>query len=444
MVREAGIGWQLARLWPGSRARERQIKRQGGHARKCPLCGVHPRVLPRNRDGSLSRSRTTDAQKHAAGVMTAAQLAEHTALRRGAVTGKPDRPAERGRWPMTRGPSIPPHRPCRAAAAPGPRPCPRRGSDLLMSLSAEFDSRADRRAYARWRPWPPRCRTTMPARSSCPSWAPPGPAVTPLMMDAVVYWLAAANVRQARVGRPLPMLRFGAYGLLALTITANALGGASLAERVFLALPAALFGFLVEARTRLALYHHRAAHGDDRLRMRLWLRHPARAFAAWLWLARRSAPAFDRATAERDQLRAARDAVRLALPGRSRAIRRARAGVLRELNAGRLPAVTAVAASGLLTRPGLPELHRAALAASLGADLATLPPLDKDTDTGPDTGRPRSRTPRRTGTAAAVARLRARHPDMPTADIARRLGVSDRTVRRHLAAPPAPAPAAAA
>ena len=92
VVREAGIGWQLARMWPGSRARERQIKRQGGHARHCPLCGVRPRALPRNRDGSLSRSRTTDAQKLAAGVMTAAQLAEHTALRRGAVTGKPARP----------------------------------------------------------------------------------------------------------------------------------------------------------------------------------------------------------------------------------------------------------------------------------------------------------------------------------------------------------------
>ena len=96
VVREAGIGWQLARMWPGSRERERQIKRQGGHARKCPLCGVRPRCLPRNADGSLSRSRTTDAQKFAAGVMTAAQLAEHTALRRGAVTGKLPRPFERG------------------------------------------------------------------------------------------------------------------------------------------------------------------------------------------------------------------------------------------------------------------------------------------------------------------------------------------------------------
>jgi predicted GIY-YIG superfamily endonuclease len=51
VVREAGIGWQLARMWPGGRARERQIKRQGGHARHCPLCGVTPRQLPRNADG---------------------------------------------------------------------------------------------------------------------------------------------------------------------------------------------------------------------------------------------------------------------------------------------------------------------------------------------------------------------------------------------------------
>jgi hypothetical protein len=223
-----------------------------------------------------------------------------------------------------------------------------------MSLSAEFDSRADRRAYAAVAAGAAALSYYHARAFFLPFMGPVGASVTPLMMDAVVYWLASANVRQARAGRPLPMLRLGAYGLLALTIIANALGGASLAERVFLALPAALFGFLVEARTRLALYQHRAAHGDDRLKARLWLRHPARTICAWLWLARQSAPAFDRATAERDQLRAARDAVRLALPGRSRAVRRARAGVLRELNAGRLPAATAVLASGLLTRPGRP------------------------------------------------------------------------------------------
>jgi hypothetical protein len=39
----AGIGWQLARTWPGDRTRERQIKRQGGASRYCPMCGVKPR-----------------------------------------------------------------------------------------------------------------------------------------------------------------------------------------------------------------------------------------------------------------------------------------------------------------------------------------------------------------------------------------------------------------
>ena len=96
VIKEAGITWELARMWPGTRARERQLKRRHGGARMCPLCGVKPRSVPVNRDGSLSRSRTTDAQKAAAGVMTSAELAEHTALRRGLVTGKLPRPAERG------------------------------------------------------------------------------------------------------------------------------------------------------------------------------------------------------------------------------------------------------------------------------------------------------------------------------------------------------------
>jgi predicted GIY-YIG superfamily endonuclease len=43
VVHAAGIGWQLARTWPGDRARERQIKRQGGASRHCPMCGVKPR-----------------------------------------------------------------------------------------------------------------------------------------------------------------------------------------------------------------------------------------------------------------------------------------------------------------------------------------------------------------------------------------------------------------
>jgi hypothetical protein len=48
-------------------------------------------------------------------------------------------------------------------------------------------------------------------------------------------------------------------------------------------------------------------------------------------------------------------------------------------------------------------------------------------------GVPRPRTARPGGTGEAVAKLRARHPEMTAGQIAARLGISDRTVRRHLA-----------
>jgi hypothetical protein len=38
VITQAGIGWTLARTWEGSRARERQLKRQGGASRRCPIC----------------------------------------------------------------------------------------------------------------------------------------------------------------------------------------------------------------------------------------------------------------------------------------------------------------------------------------------------------------------------------------------------------------------
>ncbi|HEY2956627.1 MAG TPA: hypothetical protein VGM21_00235, partial [Actinomycetota bacterium] len=38
VVAEQGIGWQVTRLWVGSRGRERSLKRQGGAARRCPVC----------------------------------------------------------------------------------------------------------------------------------------------------------------------------------------------------------------------------------------------------------------------------------------------------------------------------------------------------------------------------------------------------------------------
>jgi hypothetical protein len=45
VVGEQGIGWQLARIWTGTRARERSLKGSGGAARRCPVCRLATRGL---------------------------------------------------------------------------------------------------------------------------------------------------------------------------------------------------------------------------------------------------------------------------------------------------------------------------------------------------------------------------------------------------------------
>jgi hypothetical protein len=41
VVGELGIGWQLARIWTGTRARERSLKQSGGAARRCRIFRNH-------------------------------------------------------------------------------------------------------------------------------------------------------------------------------------------------------------------------------------------------------------------------------------------------------------------------------------------------------------------------------------------------------------------
>jgi predicted GIY-YIG superfamily endonuclease len=41
VITEAGLTFQLARTWKGTRKTERRIKNRGGAARICPLCDAH-------------------------------------------------------------------------------------------------------------------------------------------------------------------------------------------------------------------------------------------------------------------------------------------------------------------------------------------------------------------------------------------------------------------
>jgi DNA-binding transcriptional ArsR family regulator len=79
--------------------------------------------------------------------------------------------------------------------------------------------------------------------------------------------------------------------------------------------------------------------------------------------------------------------------------------------------------------PGVASVPVAAAGpVATAARAATSPDTSTVTDTAPQ------RPARRADTAVRVARLAAKHPDASAAELARRLGVSDRTVRRHLSA----------
>ena len=51
VITQAGITFRLARVWPGvTRARERQLKQQGGASRRCPICLDQPAIPGQRHD----------------------------------------------------------------------------------------------------------------------------------------------------------------------------------------------------------------------------------------------------------------------------------------------------------------------------------------------------------------------------------------------------------
>jgi predicted GIY-YIG superfamily endonuclease len=71
VVKAAGITWTLARTWPGGRARERQLKNQGGASRRCPECGVKPRNNPGERKEAAGMKQPPEQDTSHAQGMTA-------------------------------------------------------------------------------------------------------------------------------------------------------------------------------------------------------------------------------------------------------------------------------------------------------------------------------------------------------------------------------------
>jgi hypothetical protein len=178
VVTQAGITFRLARTWPGvTRARERQLKLQGGASRRCPICLDQPAVPGQRHDQTTTQPGqavptrgTTPAQARAFLELNekfARPVGASPAKQWGRVRGREQvellTPRVTGAWfEENAQPSQHPHPRGGAPWRPGPRP----GPPAPSSPSAPSSNAPSR--------WPP-----------TPASAPPA-ASTPLASDTPV------------------------------------------------------------------------------------------------------------------------------------------------------------------------------------------------------------------------------------------------------------------
>jgi predicted GIY-YIG superfamily endonuclease len=60
VIKEAGIGWQLARTWEGGRDKERQLKKQIGASRFCPICKAEKRAREKGEEMAEQETEASD------------------------------------------------------------------------------------------------------------------------------------------------------------------------------------------------------------------------------------------------------------------------------------------------------------------------------------------------------------------------------------------------
>ena len=260
--------------------------------------------------------------------------------------------------------------------------------------------------------------------------------LVPLATDLAIFAFSGVDLILTRLGMGHPLARWTVYGATFGTVWLNYSAGVTPAGRVAHVLMPCRWVVFVELMRHVARRQADLAGGAVRepIPAARWIVSPWPTLNLWrrmvLW---RQHSYSDAVAMERVRL----GAVAVARQIHGRAWRRRVGPLIRlQISLAELDAPAVAAALSAATQRPL-NGHGDGQGTDTGADTTGTPggqSAGHDADTDADKPRTSRRTRPAADTAAKVAKLKARHPDMSTEDIAKRLNVTARTVRRHLAA----------
>ena len=272
-----------------------------------------------------------------------------------------------------------------------------------------------------------------------------GGIATACLFDAGMWLSSRWYIRTVRDGKPLRPALWLSLALVAVTLLVNIAPAHTLAQGIVHGIGPALFACFTWLEAALVLREYRKSAGvRDRVPLGYALAHPARALQVTVMMLGSGEKAFTNAKAMCQN----REAQRRSWKAQHRP--RWAVYLLRTLRPGWRGKVDPVLytayrwgafdTSALIlpslgsTRPGpaTPATTPAGARPTVGHTSATARPEDgQDIGQNAATKRPTARPRSGRDTALKVATFAAKHPDMPTTDMATKLGLSVRTVNRY-------------
>jgi hypothetical protein len=250
--------------------------------------------------------------------------------------------------------------------------------------------------------------------------------LVPIVVDLTVFVFSGVDLVLARLDMSHPLARVTVYSATFGTVYLNYSAGATMPGRIAHVLMPSIWVVFIELMRHVVRRRVNLATASQRqpIPVTRWLVSPWPTLKLWrrmvLWRVNSYPTAL---TMERTRLGALAAARQI----HGRAWRYRISPLVRlQIGLGEVDADTVTAL----------------LAATPGKDTDTTQDTTRarggqQTDSAPDTARTPKRTVTRTragqDSAAKSIALAAKHPDMPTPELAKRLGVTERTIRRHLA-----------